>query len=715
MTANNAYENLSKEELIVLLAKADKKIASRDKKIKQLHKANDRQAKENRQLRQVVVPLCEVADVTLQKVSLFLHKDFPPIALWDKEMVAEIIVAITAMHKAATELKSLHPFVNPGNESLPPVEQTIAHTFNELSGALDEAKETQKQVQRLSKTLKEVAKNTQQLQEIRPCLEAIDRHPLPESRQTMAEPKKKGGKKARQCPEQRLPSPQAPLTCPDCGGTLLNLASFKESVIATQEKANAAVNMSLEKLDAYQGAVVLSGDIKVMVCSKDNRVVLVRNKNMPLPTLPGRTVTHEMVGDSIKALSCGIALNNKETIDYRCLKFGSSTLYDNIADWLDVYGNLLLRALTNEIKSAPVIQLDETSYHVLAPQGLGPQKVDNEEKQSSRTLILAMTTPANRTRQVVRYTYLATRSAKSIYAALPTGFAPEVIETDGYAGYDTLMNREWKDSGIVHQKCLVHLRRKILEALELTKWEAAVKKLDDEAFTTELKKEIEQNSPRPFLFYLVRAFQNIYVWEKELKRTLPAYVDGPSKGESAIIDSRRAHARPMMDHIDALMQELAKGRVKRNKGRHCCVRADDAVGKMVVYYLNHRDSFRVFLEDARVDPDTNRVEQSIRPITVLRNSSGYAQTSETMQITCDLLSLAQTGKLNGIEDISCWLTDFGGAAVMHVLQKRWQQEANNPTGKNPNSNFRYGKEVCKELLEDFDVTPWLPWVWGKQP
>ncbi len=714
MTANTAYENLSKEELIALLAKADKQIEARDKKIKQLHKANDRQAKENRQLRQVVVPLLEVAEVTRLKVSLFLHKDFPPIADWNNDMVAEIILAITDMHKAATELKSLQPFVKPGNESLPPVDKMIANTFDKLSGALDEAKETQKKVQRLAESFKEAAKNSEELQDVLACLDAIDQHPLPQSHQMMGEPKKMGGKKARQCPRHTLPSPQAPDACPDCGATLLDLASFKESVIATQEKANAAVNMTIEKLDAYEGAVLLSGDIKVMVCSKDNRVVLVRNENMPLPTLPGRQVTHEMVGDSIKALSCGIALNNKETIDYRSLKFGSSTLYDNIVDWMGVYGELLLQAIINEINSAPVIQLDETSYHVLAPQGLGPLKVDDEEKQSSKTLILAMTTPANRVRQAVRYAYLPTRSAKSIYAALPAGFAPDVVETDGYAGYDTLMNTQWKDTGIVHQKCLVHLRRKILTALGLKNWEAAVKKLDDQQSAPQSKKDSEQNSPRALLYYLVRAFQKLYVWEKEIKRTLPAYADGPSKDDPIIIGSRQAHARPMMDQIDALMQKLSQDRVKVNKGRYCCARADDAVGELVVYYLNHRSNFRVFLDDARVDPDTNRVEQSIRPITVLRNNSGYAQTGETMQVTCDLLSLAQTGKLNGIDDISRWLADFGSAAVMYVLEKRWQQEAQNPTGKNPNSNFRYGKEVCKELLKDFDVTPWLPWVWGKQ-
>ena len=66
-----------------------------------------------------------------------------------------------------------------------------------------------------------------------------------------------------------------------------------------------------------------------------------------------------------------------------------------------------------------------------------------------------------------------------------------------------------------------------------------------------------------------------------------------------------------------------------------------------------------FMSDPRVFCDTNVVERSIRPPTILRKNSSFVQSIKGMQSLCDIFSAFETAKVNEIEDPCEWLRRFG--------------------------------------------------------
>jgi transposase len=69
----------------------------------------------------------------------------------------------------------------------------------------------------------------------------------------------------------------------------------------------------------------------------------------------------------------------------------------------------------------------------------------------------------------------------------------------------------------------------------------------------------------------------------------------------------------------------------------------------VAYLLNHWDGLTLFLEDGRVEMDTNLVENQIRPLTLTRKNALFAGHYEAGRSWSRLASLIATCKLNGIE------------------------------------------------------------------
>jgi transposase len=73
------------------------------------------------------------------------------------------------------------------------------------------------------------------------------------------------------------------------------------------------------------------------------------------------------------------------------------------------------------------------------------------------------------------------------------------------------------------------------------------------------------------------------------------------------------------------------------------------MGKAVAYLLNHWDGLTLFLEDGRVEMDTNLVENQIRPLTLTRKNSLFAGHDEGARSWARIASLIATCKLNGAE------------------------------------------------------------------
>jgi transposase len=73
----------------------------------------------------------------------------------------------------------------------------------------------------------------------------------------------------------------------------------------------------------------------------------------------------------------------------------------------------------------------------------------------------------------------------------------------------------------------------------------------------------------------------------------------------------------------------------------------------------------LFLEDGRVELDTNVVERAIRPIALGRKNSLFAGSDGGARHWAIVASLIATAKLNGVEP-QAWLTDV----LEHVVSGR---------------------------------------------
>ena len=75
------------------------------------------------------------------------------------------------------------------------------------------------------------------------------------------------------------------------------------------------------------------------------------------------------------------------------------------------------------------------------------------------------------------------------------------------------------------------------------------------------------------------------------------------------------------------------------------------------YALNHWEGLERFLEDGRIELDTNSVERAMRPVCLSRKNSLFAGSDEGGENWACLASLIETCKLNGVNP-QAYFTDL---------------------------------------------------------
>ena len=80
------------------------------------------------------------------------------------------------------------------------------------------------------------------------------------------------------------------------------------------------------------------------------------------------------------------------------------------------------------------------------------------------------------------------------------------------------------------------------------------------------------------------------------------------------------------------------------------------LAKAMRYAIRHWPGLIVFLDDGRIEMDTNMVERAIRPHTLTRKNALFAGSDGGARHWAIAMTLIQTAKLNGIDPMA-WLTD----------------------------------------------------------
>ncbi|WP_223806889.1 IS66 family transposase, partial [Novosphingobium sp. LASN5T] len=203
---------------------------------------------------------------------------------------------------------------------------------------------------------------------------------------------------------------------------------------------------------------------------------------------------------------------------------------------------------------------------------------------------------------MVAYVYAADRKGERAGAHL--GDFAGILQVDGYGGYAALARRRQQISLAF---CWAHVRRKFFELADTS----------------------------PVATEVLRRVALLYAIEDEVR------------GLSA--EQRRAvrHDRSRII-VDDLRQYL--------DARNRQVSAKSKLGEAIRYALTRWDGLSCFLDDGRIDLDSNTVERSIRPLALNRKNALFAGSDEGGDNWAVIATLIENCKLSGINPHT-WLTD----------------------------------------------------------
>lgn len=201
----------------------------------------------------------------------------------------------------------------------------------------------------------------------------------------------------------------------------------------------------------------------------------------------------------------------------------------------------------------------------------------------------------------VVYFYAPGRAGESAETFL-TGFEG-ILQIDGYPGYNRLSKLSRKGGAPIHvAHCWAHARRKLKEVFDRDGSEIAAEGL--------------------------RRIAELYAVEAD--------ICGVSPGQR--LSARQTRTAPLV----AAFGEWLQAQRRR-------ISVKSRLGEKLAYIHNHWDGLQTFLADGRVEIDSNRVENLIRPIALNRKNALFAGHDEGGIAWGRIASLIETCKINGIE------------------------------------------------------------------
>jgi transposase len=274
-----------------------------------------------------------------------------------------------------------------------------------------------------------------------------------------------------------------------------------------------------------------------------------------------------------------------------------------LADWVGkaaFHLRPVVDRLAEHLKASGKLFMDETTAPVLDP-GRGATKTGYLWALARDDRRWGGADPPG-----VVYFYAPGRSAQHAEAML-AGFTG-VLQVDGYRAYKTLAGKRPAEAPLTLAHCWAHGRRQ-LRAL----------------FDQDASPVAEEG---------LRRIAELYRIEAEI-------AGQPPERRRAV---RQERAKPL---VLAFGVWLAEARAKLSpKSR---------AGEKLAYFAHHWEGLQLFLDDGRVEIDTNAVENRIRPLVLTRKNALFAGHDEGACNWGRIASLIETAKMNGV-DPAAYLT-----------------------------------------------------------
>ena len=242
-----------------------------------------------------------------------------------------------------------------------------------------------------------------------------------------------------------------------------------------------------------------------------------------------------------------------------------------------------------EARAGPHILMDETPLQVMGEAG-------RADTSKSYMWVLRGGTPEH---PVLLYQYHPSRSAQVPLAYLRDyqGY----LQTDGYRAYDEIGLLP----GIIHVGCWGHSRRKFVEAQKPSKKAGSAE-------------------------WAIARIAKLYEIEKRLRAL--------GLSDEEFVERRKREALPILDNLHSWLEKKAQQ-----------VPPSTLLGRAIKYALKQWHKLVRYLDEAFLTPDTNLVEQAIRPFAVGRRNWLFSGSPQGAYASATLFSLIESAKANGLE------------------------------------------------------------------
>src|SRR5215210_4139289 len=266
--------------------------------------------------------------------------------------------------------------------------------------------------------------------------------------------------------------------------------------------------------------------------------------------------------------------------------------------------------LLAQLKTSPRLFADETTAPVLDP-GRGQTKTGQLFAYARDDRPWGGTDPPG-----VAYVYAPDRTAARPIAHL-SGFAG-VLQVDGYSGYRALTG----GNQVTLAFCWAHVRRRFYE--------------------------LAVGGPAPIASEALTRIAELYRIESDIR--------GMSAAERCRV--RHQKSRPILDALEPWL-----------RGKLGLISQKSKLAEAIRYALVRWEGLTRFVDDGRIEIDSNVVERAIRPLALTRKNALFAGSDRGGEHWAIIASLVETCKLCGV-DPQAYLADVLSRIVTGHLNTR---------------------------------------------
>lgn len=249
----------------------------------------------------------------------------------------------------------------------------------------------------------------------------------------------------------------------------------------------------------------------------------------------------------------------------------------------------LLEIMWHEIRSGPLIQMDETTLQVL----------NEPDRPATSKSYMWVTIGYKDKKPIIIYHYHPTRS-KDVPLKVLEGYKG-YLQSDGYSGY----NDAGSQPGIIHVGCFAHARRYFIDAIKISK---------------------KASSSHEGLSYI----QKLYEIENRLRKE--------NLDDDDFVETREKEVIPIFEKFKKWLDKKILDVPPKTK-----------IGQAVNYTLGEWDKLTKYIDAPFLTPDNNMSENAIRPFVVGRKNWLFSNTPRGAYASACIYSLIESAKANGLE------------------------------------------------------------------